>query len=75
MENKNQKPSNIRIYKAKDGSTQIEVQLEEETVWLAQDQMTQLFQTTKQNVSLHIKNIYEEGELESNSTVKDFLTV
>ncbi len=75
MNDKNQNPSNIRIYEAKDGSTQIEVQLENETVWLTQEQMTQLFQTTKQNVSLHIKNVYEEGELEMDSTVKDFLTV
>jgi hypothetical protein len=49
--------------------------LEKETVWLSQAQMVELFQTTKQNISLHIKNIYEEGELDEFSTVKDYLTV
>jgi len=49
--------------------------LEKETVWLLQAQMAELFQTTKQNISLHIKNIYAEGELDENSTVKDYLTV
>ena len=48
--------------------------MQEETVWLTQAQMTQLFQTTKQNVSLHIGNIFKEGELNKNSVVKDFLT-
>jgi hypothetical protein len=49
--------------------------LEEETVWLSQAQMVELFQTTKQTLSLHIKNIYEEGELLENGTVKNYLTV
>jgi hypothetical protein len=53
----------------------LEVRLENETVWLTQAQMTELFQTTKQNISLHINNIYKEGELEKISTVKDYLTV
>lgn len=47
---------------------------EDDTVWLSQAQMTELFQTTKQNVSLHIKNVFDEGELEFGSVVKDFLT-
>jgi hypothetical protein len=51
------------------------VRLQDETVWLTQAQMAELFQTTKQNVSLHIKNIFEEGELELKATVKDSLTV
>jgi hypothetical protein len=46
-----------------------------ESVWLTQQQMEDLFQTTKQNISLHLINIYKEGELDENSTVKDFLTV
>jgi hypothetical protein len=51
------------------------VKLEEETVWLNQNQLAELFQTTKQNVGQHIKNILAEGELESDPTVKDFFTV
>lgn len=67
--------SEILLYQTSDGQTKIDVRLEEETVWLSQVQMAELFQTTKQNISLHIKNVYEEGELEENSTVKDYLTV
>lgn len=65
----------IIIYQTQDGQTKIDVRLENETVWLTQNQMAELFQTTKQNVSSHIKNIFEEGELPENSTVKDYLTV
>lgn len=65
----------IIIYQTQDGKTKIDVKIENETVWLTQAQMTELFETTKQNVSLHIKNIFEEGELNEVSTVKDFLTV
>jgi hypothetical protein len=67
--------SEILLYQTEDGQTKIDVRLEEETVWLSQAQMVELFQTTKQNISLHIKNIYEEGELDEISTVKDYLTV
>jgi hypothetical protein len=49
----------IHIYQTPDGQTSIEVTLENDTVWLSQSQMTELFQSTKQNVSLHIKNIYK----------------
>ena len=66
--------SKIILYQTEDGQTKIEVRLEEETVWLSQEQMAELFQTTNQNISLHIKNVFEEGELENNSTVKDYLT-
>ena len=52
----------------------LEVKLQDETVWLNQNQMVELFQSTKQNISLHIKNIFEEGELNSNSVVKYSLT-
>ena len=57
-----------------DSSTRLEVRMHEETVWLTQAQMTQLFQTTKQNISLHLNNIFKEGELNKISVVKDFLT-
>lgn len=65
----------IIIYQSEAGNTKIDVRLENETLWLTQQQIADLFQTTKQNVSLHLKNIFEEGELEEAATVKDFLTV
>ncbi|MDR0872276.1 MAG: virulence RhuM family protein [Prevotellaceae bacterium] len=58
-----------------DNSIELEVVIDSDTVWLTQSQMTVLFETTKQNVSLHVNNIIKEGELQRNSTVKDFLTV
>ena len=66
--------SEIIIYQADDGQTRIDVRMEEETVWLSQAQMAELFQTTKQNVSLHINNAFAEGELEQDSVVKEYLT-
>ena len=65
----------IVIYQTEDGQTQIDVRLENETVWLTQAQMVELFQTTKQNVSLHLNNLYKEGELQKEGTVKEYLTV
>ncbi len=67
--------SQILIYQPEDGKTRIDVRLENETVWLSQAQMVALFQTSKQNLSLHIRNIYEEGEVEEGATVKEYLTV
>lgn len=67
--------SQFLVYQTEDGKLKIDVRFEGETVWLAQQQMAELFQTTKQNISLHIQNIYEEQELERVSTVKDSLTV
>ncbi|MDR0982835.1 MAG: virulence RhuM family protein [Culturomica sp.] len=69
-ENKNE----IILYQP-DSTVQLEVLVEDDTVWLSQAQMTDLFETTKQNISLHIRNIIKEGELSQISTVKDFLTV
>ncbi len=66
--------SEIILYEANDGQTRIDVLLDGETVWLTQGQMVELFNTTKQNISLHIKNIFEEGELQENSVVKEYLT-
>ena len=57
-----------------DSTVKLEVRLENETVWLTQQQMSELFQTSKQNISLHVNNIFKEGELDSNSVVKDSLT-
>jgi len=66
----------IVIYKTIDNtSLQIEVRVEDETVWLSQAQLVELFSSTKQNISLHINNIFKEGELEADSTVKEYLTV
>ena len=65
----------IVIYQTEDGQTQIDVRLDNDTVWLTQAQMVELFQTTKQNVSLHVGNVFKEGELEQESTVKEYLTV
>jgi hypothetical protein len=63
------------VYAAEDGTLKIDVRLENETVWLTQQQMAELFQTSQQNISLHLQNIYEEGELRSESTHKEFLLV
>lgn len=65
----------IIIYEGDGGKPRIEVRMSGETVWLTQAQLAELFDTTKQNVSLHIKNILEESELTRQSTVKEFLTV
>ena len=66
--------SGILLYRSDDGHIKIQVRLENVTVWLAQRDMVELFQTTKQNISLQIKNIFEEGELDENSVVKEYLT-
>jgi len=66
--------SELILYKTDDGKTRLQVRMDQETAWLTQNQMADLFQTTKQNVSLHIKNIFLEGELREDSVVKDFLT-
>ena len=57
----------IIIYRTEDGRTQLEVRLENENVWLSQQQMSKLFQTSRTNIVEHIKHIFEEGELEENS--------
>ncbi|MDR2568676.1 MAG: cell filamentation protein Fic, partial [Oscillospiraceae bacterium] len=58
---------NIVIYKTQDGETKIDVKFVDDTFWLTQAQMVELFQTTKQNISLHINNIFAEGELFADS--------
>ena len=64
----------VIIYTANDGKTRIDVKLEEETLWLTQAQMCELYQTSKSNVSEHIKHIFEEGELNEDSVVRKFRT-
>jgi len=65
----------VILFQREDGTPALEVRVEDETVWLSQQQLADLFQTTKQNISLHVRSIYEDGELERGSTVKDSLTV
>lgn len=65
----------IVLYQPDTESSVIEVRIDEETVWLAQSQLVELFDSTKQNISLHINNIFSEGELDRDSTVKEYLTV
>ena len=66
---------NIIIYKDKNGKENIEVKIEDGTVWLNQAQLVKLYNSSKSNISEHIKHIYEEGELEEKSTVRNFRTV
>ena len=74
MDDFNNPNSQIILYQTESGQTKIEVCLQDETVWLTQKLTAELFQTTKQNISLHLNNIFDEGELDEKSVVKDFLT-
>lgn len=67
--------SQIIIYQTESGETKIDVRFQDETVWLTQKLMAELFQTTVANINIHITNILKEGELEEKSTIKDFLIV
>ena len=67
--------SQIIIYQTESGETKLDVRFQDETVWLTQKLMAELFQTTPQNITIHLKNIFEEGELEEKATCKDFLQV
>jgi hypothetical protein len=67
--------SEIIIYQTEGGQTKLEVRLQDESVWLTQPLMAELFQTTPQNISLHISNIYDEGELTDGATHKKYLSV
>jgi len=62
------------VYRAEDGRTKIDVRLEGEPVWLTQAHLAELFQTTVPNISMHLRNIFEEGELPRDSIFKEFLT-
>ncbi|MBO4749678.1 MAG: virulence RhuM family protein [Lachnospiraceae bacterium] len=68
------KTNEIVLFETEDKEIKLNVPIEQETVWLTQAQMTELFATSKQNVSLHINNCFREGELDKNSVVKDFFT-
>jgi len=68
-------PSQILIDQTEKGRTKLEVRLEEETVWLTQKDMAELYQTSLPNINIHIQNIYNEGELEPKATIKESLIV
>ena len=67
--------NNLILYTTEDGRSQIKLRAQEETVWLTQLEMAELFDATKQNISLHLKNLFEDGELDEAATVKESLTV
>ncbi len=67
--------SQIIIYQTESGEIKLDIRFQDETVWLTQKLMAELFQTTPQNITIHLKNIFEEGELEEKATCKDFLQV
>jgi len=67
--------SQFLLYQTEDGRTRIEVRLQDETVWMTQAAMAELYQTTPQNITTHLKAIYKEGELEATTTCKEYLQV
>ncbi|MEA3546912.1 MAG: RhuM family protein [Thermodesulfobacteriota bacterium] len=69
-----QNSSQLLIYQSEDGVTRLEVQLQDETVWLSQKHMAELFQTSKQSIGQHLKNIFAEEELDEKAVVKNFFT-
>ena len=71
----NKRHGEMLVYQTEDGLTKIDVNMQNETVWLSLDQMADLFQRDKSTISRHIKNIFDEGELDRNSTVAKFATV
>ena len=71
---KTQSEGQFLVYRSEDGQVKIDVRLEEENVWLSQQHMATLFQTSKQNISLHLQNIFSDGELNRDSVVKESLT-
>ncbi len=65
----------IQIYQSNDGQVQLEITLEQDTLWLTQSQISVLFDTSTDNISLHLKNIYNEQKLDENLTAEDFSVV
>ena len=66
--------NNMLIYVSKDGNIKVDVNIQNEDIWMSQDVMANLYDTTKNNISMHLKNIFDEGELQKDSVVKKFLT-
>ena len=75
FENTKMNNSEILIYQSSEGNIKIDVRLEEESVWLTQAQLCELFQKSKSTISEHIKNVFEEGKLDASATVRNFRTV
>ena len=65
----------LLLYNTEDGKTRLECRFENETIWLSQAQMAELFQTTPQNITLHLKALFSEGELDPEATCKEYLQV
>ena len=74
MSNEPLPQSEIILYQTEDGRTRLQVRLQDETVWLTQKLMAELFQTSVPNVSMHIRNVFAAGELQADSVVKESLT-
>ena len=74
MEDNENNKRNILIYQSQDGQIKVDVRFDNETVWLSTDQMATLFGRDKSTISRHIKNIFEEGELQATSVVAKFAT-
>ncbi len=72
MTKKDNQKSQIIIYKTEDGKTRVEVRFEHENVWLTQKFMAELFGTTVANINIHLKNIFQTGEYQQNSVIKEF---
>lgn len=75
MSNELTNAGKILIYQNEKGDTKVDVYFAEDTIWMTQRTLAELYQTTPQNITLHIKNIYEDGELDADSTCKDYLQV
>ena len=73
MQNELNEQNNFIMYTTDDGQIDIEVRLEDENVWLTQNSMAELFDTTRNNITMHIRNIFEEGELQESSVSKESL--
>lgn len=71
MQNELNEQNNFIMYTTDDGKVDIEVRLEDENVWLTQNSMAELFDTTRNNMTMHIRNIFEEGELQESSLVRN----
>ena len=71
----NQPNTQIIIYQSRDGLTKVNVQMDGDTIWASQAQIAELFGVTSQNITIHLKNIFSDGELEENRTCKDSLQV
>lgn len=65
----------IAIYQSADGTTHLDVRLEQDSVWLTQRQMSEVFATTPENILMHLRNIFRDAELDENATTKNFLDV